>query len=566
MVSDSPNGATKWHCGDTVLRDQLDNIGTKECQSYRDRIFSNHPYIADSLANQYVRIAQNKDYAEANLFIGRIDKELHLHDLNLSCSSTEVKNFCEDKSRQCQLLIAEYGPNEFSYNACRSLAVKYKITIPRTDIQKSIKPMLNKLSCPKWWFRQISKLRLRHVEQVHRKLNLVNNVSGSYASNFSCEHRKTQLKNSFEYLMSNEIVNQNGQTYTLLELYKKSIACPRIRKAELMTRIRGFEEVARELGHAGELYTLTSPSKMHAVNFGGIPNPKYQGATPKEVNDYFNNLWKLIRSALHKKNIHPYGFRVVEPHHDGTPHWHLLLFMHPNDVKTTRQVIRKYLYREDPNEQGAKSHRFDAKSIDPNIGTAAGYIAKYIAKNIDGEGIDTDLFGCDSKIAASRIDAWSSTWDLRQFQQIGGPSVTVWRELRRLKESNDTNIKKALSAADSGDWAAYVLAMGGPSLPRRNRPIRPAYEIKSNEKIDTNTGEIIQDNYTRYGDLKSPSVIGVYCKNKLSRTRTNVWTILMEPMTTCGPQPEGSMLELATRMLGRDPREREGPEASLGLV
>jgi hypothetical protein len=543
LVSDSPKWATEWHDFDTFLPSSENNIGTRECYSFRKKIFERHPYLENSLKSNYLKLYHQKSLREANLFIHRIDKSLIIHDLNLSSSTSKIRIFCEDMSRKCGLTVAEYGENKTSYQICRGIARKYSIKIDAFDIDKPFIPTLNKLSCADWWFRKINKIRLQHVEQVHRKLSLVHKDASCYASNFALENRKTQLKNSFDYLTSNQIVNEDGQAYTLLDVYKKSVSNPRIRKAELMTRIRGFEEVATKMGHAGEFYTLTSPSKYHAYS-NGKANPKFNNSTPKDVNDYFNNNWKLIRSALQKKNIHPYGFRVVEPHHDGTPHWHLLLFMHPDDVKTTRSIISKYALQEDGNERGAKKHRFDMTSIDPKKGSAAGYIAKYISKNIDGSDLDDDLYGNDAKPAASKIDAWSSLWGIRQFQQIGGPSVTVWRELRRLKESKQPDVVQAFIAADAGDWAAYVMAMGGAILPRCNRPIHLYYETKVNETVDIETGEIIQGNLTYYGDIKAPSLKGLINKNIINLTRTRIWKKIKQPMTTCGSKYESGNKEL----------------------
>ncbi len=523
LVSVSPNRATKWHDFDTFLPSSENNIGTRECYTYRKKIFGRHPYLENALKKHYLRIYHDKSLREANLFIGTIDKELILHDLNLSDSITVIKKFCDNISQKCRLTVVEYGESETAYNICRGIAHKYSIVISSFDSEKPYIPTLNKLSCSNWWLKKVNTLRARHIEQVARKLNLVNKHNSCYASNFAVENRNAQLRNSFEYLIAHQIINEDGQSFSLLDIYNKSVSNPRIRKAELMTRIRGFEEVAKQMDHAGEFYTLTAPSKMHATLSSGKANPKFNGSTPKEVNDYFNNNWKLIRSALQKKSINPYGFRVVEPHHDGTPHWHLLLFMHPSDVKTTRATFKKYALQEDGSERGAKKHRFKAISIDPAKGSASGYIAKYISKNIDGSDISEDLYGNGSKLAASNTDAWSALWNIRQFQQIGGPSVTVWRELRRLKEPEQPELMPAFNAADSGDWATFVISMGGAMLPRRNRPIHPFYESKPNETIDTETGEVIQSNLTQYGDIKLPSIIGVVCNKLMSKTRTRIW-------------------------------------------
>ena len=84
--------------------------------------------------------------------------------------------------------------------------------------------------------------------------------------------------------------------------------------------------------------------------------------------------------------------------------------------------------------------RVDFKDIDPAKGCAAAYLAKYVSKNIDGLTNSGESMGDDDEAepgtsaaeTAKRVGAWASQWGIRQFQQIGGVPVTLYRELRRV--------------------------------------------------------------------------------------------------------------------------------------
>lgn len=187
-----------------------------------------------------------------------------------------------------------------------------------------------------------------------------------------------------------------------------------------------------------------------------------------------------------------------------------------------QDIIRHYALEVDGDEKGAAENRCDFKKIDPAKGSATGYILKYIVKNIDGEGIGTDKFGNDSINVAQRIDAWASCWRIRQFQQIGGASVSVWLELRRLRtkfmDKKDELLEQARFAADDNDWQGYTLAMGGLHIKNKDRPIQLYHELNVNEK----TGECLQSYYDGELILK---VKGLWFMGKALATRHYQWKI-----------------------------------------
>jgi hypothetical protein len=185
--------------------------------------------------------------------------------------------------------------------------------------------------------------------------------------------------------------------------------------------------------------------------------------------------------------------------------------------------MRRYALQDDGHEPGAALHRFKAVEIDPDKGTAAGYIAKYIAKNIDGHALEHDLLDQPAQLAAEKITTWATTWGIRQFQQIGGPSVTVWRQLRRLAPMDDDDLETIRDAATASDWAAFMMAVGAPGIPRRDHAIRPHYA--PTRHLDTDTGEITQTLQTRYGDSAPQRVAGIIWQGKAHDTRRHFWTV-----------------------------------------
>ena len=357
-----------WHKNDTNLPQVIyaDNLtkayGTEKCRRIRQHIFTELSPIAGDLAAHYVKTTERSSFEQANHALIDIHNQLRIEDLNLCADHEELLNAAKRFAEKCYLARNRAKYPFDSYQACLRIVDHYQVKRPSIK-GDNLEPALNRMCCHRWWYRRIQILRLRKIETISRNIELVNRLRGTYASDYTIHVKRKQKEKNRLYLASTFVSNENGELFSLQSLADRSVSNPAIRRAELMVRIRGFEMVAGHLGHVGEFYTLTTPSRMHACLHHGAINPRYDETTVLQAHEYLTHQWALIRAELHRQGIQPYGFRVVEPHHDGTPHWHLLLFMPDKHREAVRQVIRHYALLDSGDEPGAQEHRFNGRNL-----------------------------------------------------------------------------------------------------------------------------------------------------------------------------------------------------------
>ncbi|MCC8380203.1 replication endonuclease [Xenorhabdus sp. PB30.3] len=401
-----------------------------------------------------------------------------------------------------------------------------QVTKSRTELTvDQLAASVARMISDEWWYARLKRMRDIRAEHMAIAVGQVQKAASSYVSRKTLEEWKEQKRRNWEFLQEFELENEDGERVSLVDKVLGSIANPAVRRCELMVRQRGFEDLANEMGCVGDFYTITAPSKYHSAHNGGGFVKNWNGASPRDTQKYLCGVWAKIRAAYSRAGISVFGFRVVEPHHDGTPHWHLLLFMLPEHVEQMRNIVREYAMQEDAHElnsEAARNARFLVKPIDPKLGSATGYIAKYISKNIDGYALDGEIdneTGGNLKDMARSVSAWASRWRIRQFQQIGGAPVSVWRELRRLRGDEqilpDEDMDNVRFAADVGNWSAYTEFQGGPLVARKNLTVRLAYEI-------TEQGNAYGEDVQRISGVYSPSL----GESSSFVTRTVKWKIV----------------------------------------
>ena len=331
---------------------------------------------------------------------------------------------------------------------------------------------LARVTEPTFWVKILWRIRCHWMGCRDTASNRVHKMISPYISVRALREFADAQQRMKKFLENNEL-ESDGDRISLETAYNSGNSCPKNRRTELMTRLRHTGDFFTAEGFSGYFLTITLPSRYHSNRVNGSENERCTIIDPRAGQEELSRIWRNIHRKFARDGIFSAGFRMVEPNHDGTPHWHCVIWLRPEQAEGALKIFRdRYCAQDYQTIAHNPSIRFKSLPIDPELGAAA-YCAAYVSKNIDGFQLDVDLEANLSAVdGATRATAWARLYRIRQFQQFGCVGATAWRELCRLRTAPadcEPALRDFWRAADSGDFGQFIRLSrqhGGVSLYR----------------------------------------------------------------------------------------------------
>jgi hypothetical protein len=212
----------------------------------------------------------------------------------------------------------------------------------------------------------------KEVVDIHKK----HRIYGLTLYDYKQVQEKIKKQNSF--LEYNYIYDKISNTrIPLKDLVISANHNPNRYHALIQNRINTLTNEAKEKNLSPIFMTLTLPSEFHKMKMDKktktlIANPKYNYVVPKEAVKHLTKMFSRLRHDRSLKELtkdERIYFRVNEPHKNGTPHTHVLLFV---PKSSTDRVVSAF------------KRLFDNKAndIQTDIKNATSYVMKYINKTL----------------------------------------------------------------------------------------------------------------------------------------------------------------------------------------
>lgn len=396
---------------------------------------------------------------------------------------------------------------------------------------------LARLADARFWRRAIRVTLMREREHFFLRLRLVGRQGEAYVSDLQLSTRLAQLKRQAQWMKETVLVPRfllpgdaaagaagDGDREPLT--LDKVASSPRMRFAKLYAFVKAMDAIAVEQGLSSGMLTLTLEPEWH-------PNPSHgqnswNGASPRDAHRSMATRWQSVLRDLDRLGVGLSGLRVVEPHKDACPHWHLWLLYREDAQALILQTVMKYF----PNKlkvRGAaggdvvyetlqdlrarvgrrpthpkEGSQVELACIDRSISSGASYAMKYLLKTVDGgEKLNEEVgvVGDQTHLAtARRVDAYRSLWGINAGQLFGvAKCLTAWDELRRLNTAPSHPMLKRLWAlargseqegrmaglGQRGDAKGFLEALGGLAA-CRGKKSHPRLELRRLVEAGTN--------------------------------------------------------------------------------
>ena len=399
-----------------------------------------------------LEIARLEADAEARQQIGRVAQKYPVtKELKTDAEPEQVAKWAKEQVTECKQLTRALGATAAVKWGCGTLGATVaelpgvRSTLKAAKAPASMAPLVawDRMLDESWWKKAARKQLRKGRGWAWATLAPLAIKEG--ASSEALEDSQRQDAAGEAWAQEWQAVDDAGNTVDMTgpEQARKR------QYAEILATACGIGELADISGEIPYFVTVTCPERMHPTTTHGGPrriNPDYDGTSTEEALSWLRGGWAKARAAMGRAGIGKHWVRALEPHEDGTPHFHIIAWIGPKRERELEDIIRRYFEAGQGTGSARQKHGIQIKKVENGTQGAIAYLAMYIGKGTSG------IAG--EERTAERYRAWRRTYGARAFA-FSHRKATLWRMLRKVRAEQGDAAYLAQEAAKAGEFALF---------------------------------------------------------------------------------------------------------------